>query len=114
MINIITSSRFLIDRPLIKKTVNDFLKEKDIVDQTINIVFVGKNKMRQLANLYKKEDVALPILSFKYNEKISDDNLLGELVICYPQMILLAAEKNKTVADTLKKLLIHGLENLLQ
>ncbi len=114
MINIFSSSRYSINRPLIKDVVYAYLKNKSLQDYTINIVFIGRIKMKQLANKYKNEDVALPILTFKYNEKINEDNLLGEIFICYPQMVLLAAEKNKTIKETLTKLLIHGLENLLK
>ncbi len=113
MINIFSSSRYLINRPLIKNVVTDFLKNKNLQNNTINIVFIGRIKMKQLANKYKNENVALPILTFKYQEKNQEDNLLGEIIICYPQLVLLAAEKNKSIDYILTKLLIHGLENLL-
>ena len=113
MINITTSSRYIINRPLIKKVVTDFISKNKLINQTINIIFIGKNKMKTLAKQYKNENTALPILSFKYKEKINEENLLGEIFICYPQVILLAAERNKKVEDVMVKLLNHGLENLL-
>lgn len=75
---------------------------------TINLVFVGKNKMRKIAAKYKKENVALPVLSFDYGEKI------GEVFICYPQAVLLAAQRNKKVEEILIYLIKHGIENILK
>ncbi len=113
MINIITSSRYIINRPLIKKVVIDFISKNHLINQTINIIFIGKNKMKALAKQYKNENTVLPVLTFKYKEKTNEENLLGEIFICYSQMILLAAERNKKVEDVMVKLLNHGLENLL-
>jgi len=53
--------------------------------------------------------VALPVLTFYYKEQN-----IGEIFICYPQMILLAAERNKTVDYILDFILKHGIENLIK
>ena len=39
--------------------------------------------------------------------------LLGEVFICFPQAVLLAAERNKRVNDILTWLIEHGLDNLI-
>lgn len=44
---------------------------------------------------------------------LSQPNLLGEVFICYPQAVLLAAEKNKKVDDMMTYLLHHAIDNLL-
>ena len=41
------------------------------------------------------------------------NNLLGEVFICFPQAVLLAAERNKKVNDILKWLIEHGIDNLV-
>jgi len=41
------------------------------------------------------------------------NNLLGEVFICFPQAVLLAAERNKKVNDILKWLIEHGIDNLI-
>jgi len=107
MINITTSSRYKINRKKIKETFN--------IDGVINIIFVGKNKMRLIAKKYKKENLALPVLSFNYDESTIDKNekLLGEVFICYPQAVLLSAERNKKVDDTILNLIKHGIENII-
>lgn len=116
MININSSSRYRLNKIFLKKSVKDFLYLKGINDDKIvNIVFVGRNKMKKLSSTYKNEPIALPVLSFPYNEKNAEgENLLGEIIICYPQAVLLAAERNRKVEETLINLIKHGIENLLK
>jgi len=71
---------------------------------------VGTRKMRDIAKSYKHENEALPVLAFPYKE----EELLGEIFICYPQIILMAAERNKSVDDTIIQMVIHGIENLIK
>lgn len=116
MLNIFSSSRYKIERRTIKNFIRSLYTKYEIGgDLTLNIIFVGKIKMRSIASTYKHEDVALPVLSFPYKgEKTGEEKLLGEIFICYPQMVLLAAERNKTVRVMLEQLLEHGLTNLLK
>jgi len=115
MINIVSSSRYKINRQKIKDFLADFFEKKQInLDQSLNIVFVGKNKMKVFTEKYKNEKETLPVLSFKYNEDIGDQEvLLGEVIICFPLVILLAAERNKRVDEMINELVIHGVNNLL-
>lgn len=115
MIYTITSSRYKISRKKIREEAQSILDKYEVSPELIlNIVFVGRNKMKTISKKYKNEDVALPILSFDYsNEPKSDGKLMGEIVICYPQAILLAAERNRKVDETIMKLIKHGIENIL-
>ena len=71
--------------------------------------------MKFFTEKYKNEKETLPILSFKYNENIGENEvLLGEIVICFPLVILLAAERNKRVDEMINELVKHGIENLLK
>lgn len=116
MINIVSSSRYKINRKNIKVFVQDILEKEQInLEHSLNIVFVGKNKMKIFTEKYKNEKETLPILSFKYNEDVGEKEiLLGEIVICYPLVILLAAERNKRVDQVINELVKHGIENLLK
>ncbi len=78
----------------------------------INIAFIGKIKMKDIVEKYKKEDEALPVITFKYNELQEDKKMLGEIIICYPYAVLLAAERNKKVYDMILNLVEHGIKNL--
>lgn len=116
MLRIITSSRYLIDKKRIRICVEKILKTSQVDPVlSINIVFVGKTKMRSIASTYKHEDVALPVLAFPYRtDKNMGEPLLGEVFLCYPQVILLAAERNKRLDALIDELIIHGIKNLLK
>ena len=116
MINIVSSSRYKINRQKIKVFVNNlFEKEQINPEHSLNIIFVGKNKMKVYTQKYKNEKETLPILSFKYDENVGEKEiLLGEIVICFPLVILLAAERNKRVDEMINDLVEHGIENLLK
>lgn len=132
MINIVASSRYKIDRKFIKKTISEILINFDIPSNAIlNIAFVGRKKMKTIAAKYKRENIALPVLSFSYLEQKTSlpstpevkesskktsgvDNIFGEILICYPQAVLLAAEKQKKVDNIILFLLKHGIENILK
>ncbi len=113
MVNVITSSRYSVNRKRIRTEAEEYIKKKSAsIDSIINIVFVGRNKMKSITQKYKKEPYALPVLSFPYNDKPSDDPMLGEVIICYPLAILLAAERNKKVDDMIMFLVKHGIDSL--
>jgi rRNA maturation RNase YbeY len=116
MINIISSSRYRINRKRLKLKSEEILNALGVPgNETLNIVFVGKNKMREVAKTYKNEDVALPVLAFPFKEiVVENEAMLGEIFICYPQAVLLAAERNRKVEETLISLIKHGIENLLK
>jgi len=38
--------------------------------------------------------------------------VIGEVVICYPQAVLLAAERDKKVEVMMKQLIEHGIKNI--
>ena len=116
MINIISSSRYKIDRQKIKTFIQSFFEKEQIaLEHSLNVVFVGKNKMKVFTKKYKNEKETLPVLSFKYNEDVGENEvLLGEVVICYPLVILLAAERNKRVDEIINELVKHGIANLLK
>jgi rRNA maturation RNase YbeY len=116
MINFVSSSRYKINKKSLKSSVGEIINKLGIsADLTINIIFVGKNKMKEIALSYKKENVALPVLSFPYQEEVLEgESILGEIFICYPQAILLAAERNRKVDETIIGLIKHGIENLIK
>ncbi len=116
MLRIITSSRYLVDRKRILACVEKtFSTLKVDPAYSMNIIFVGKNKMKSIASTYKHEDIALPVLAFPYrSDEEMGEQLLGEIFLCYPQVVLLAVERNKRLDPLIDELIIHGLNNLLK
>lgn len=115
MIKIFSRASYKFDRKNIKKEIKKFLLEKGLGNYHLNIIFVGKRKMRQLTEKYKKEKVALPVLAFPYfkDENVFEEPLLGEIFLCYPQVVLLSAEREKEVDKMIIDLIKHGINNLL-
>jgi ssRNA-specific RNase YbeY (16S rRNA maturation enzyme) len=92
-----------------------FENEQIDLNYSLNVVFVGKNKMKVFTEKYKNEKETLPVLSFKYDEDIGEKEvLLGEVIICFPLVILLAAERNKRVDEMINELVKHGIKNLIK
>lgn len=113
MINVVGPSRYKVNKKTLRVYMKELVEKYSIDKQaTLNLVFVGSRKMREIAATYKHEDVALPVLSFPYNDQ-AEGNLLGEIFICYPQGVLLAAERGKKIEDMMKQLIDHGLRNIL-
>lgn len=114
MITIITSSRYKLNKKEIQRRAMAFLQlyTTDLTAM-VNIVFIGTRKMTGIAHNYKHENVALPVLTFPYHENAAE-KLLGEVFICYPQAILLAAERGKKVDQILYQLVEHGISNLFK
>ncbi len=101
---------------MLKKELAVFLQKNGYTDDyALNLIFIGKNKMRQIALKYKQEDVALPVLSFAYiDDPHVQEKILGEVFICFPQAVLLAAERSKLVDDMILSLVRHGVENIIK
>lgn len=101
MINIICPSRYKINRKAIREKI------KIPSSLIVNLIFIGRIKMKRIGQSYKKDNIIHPVLSFFYPEENTVD-----IFICYPQAILLAAERNKTVDEIILYLINHAINNL--
>ena len=98
-----------------KEHEKERLKKRFSKKRHLNLIFIGKTKMKSISSTYKNEDVALPVLSFPIRDNSNPEKeFIGEVFICYPQAILLAAERNKRVDDLMTELVEHGVRNLLK
>ncbi len=114
IVTVYSSSRYKINRRLIKAKALEVLSMRGAAaDTVLSIAFVGKNKMRTVSQTYKDENEALPVLSFPFKEKRQDGYFLGEIIVCYPQAILMAAHRSKRVDEVINFLVQHGIENLI-
>lgn len=120
MINIFTRSNYKLNRKKVAEKISFYLKKYGFSENaSLNVIFVGIRKMRKIAKKYKKEDVPLPVLSFSYlsnsNSKTESQNepLIGEVFICYPQAILLAARRERDVDTIIIELIKHGINSII-
>lgn len=116
MINFFRRSTYKIDKKRIIGEITKTLKKNGLnEDHDLNIIFTGKRKIREINKKFRNEDIAIPVLSFSYlNQKEKQDNLIGEIFICYPLAVLLAAEREKEVDAVIIDLINHGINNILK
>lgn len=111
--NVIGPSRYKVNKKALRKFMSELVVKHQADPQgDLNVIFVGSRKMREIATTYKDEDVALPVLAFPYTDD-KEGNIIGEIVICYPQAVLLAAERGKKIEEMMKQLIEHGLRNIV-
>lgn len=76
-------------------------------DLTATLILVDDEKIRALNRKYRHRDKVTDVLSFESDES----DYLGEVVICYPEVIRRGKESDVRVEWM--RLLIHGLLHLL-
>jgi rRNA maturation RNase YbeY len=106
---------------MVRRYVSDLWTNRELPSGVLSIVFVGSRKARALAKEYLKEDQEHPVLTFPYiaHEQTfpQSDNegvLLGEIVVCYPQVTLYAAEQDKEINKVIMQFLDHAINILAQ
>lgn len=121
MVDIFIESRYKANRKLVKEQVAGFLKKINAIPERydLSIAIVGDRKMALINQKFRQKTGTTPVLSFPpgdgpnrgYNHE--DGIFLGEIVIAYPQVILLAADENKKVDTKICELVEHGLTQLI-
>lgn len=87
--------------------VSKHKKEEDLKYE-LSLYLETKEKMKELNNEYRKNNVATDVLTFPFNDKIKDDTFfMGDIFINWD---LLAKERN---IDIFIKLFIHSILHLL-
>ena len=100
-------------------TVQDFNSEVEL-----SLVITNKETMQRLNQQYRGIDEPTDVLSFALTEGIpGDDNPfiippdgilhLGEVVICYPKVVIQAEENKQSIEQELALLVVHGVLHLL-
>ena len=85
----------------------------------ISLVITGEKRIRSLNKKYRKIDKITDVLSFGFADGLHssaetmEPTCLGEIFICYPQVVKQAKQKKHSVRKELAILLIHGILHLL-
>lgn len=119
-------SRYPVNRKVIKQTVVETFNKNKLgsLDSEVSVAVVGSRKMRELADKYMPDGKVHEVLAFPFEDvssragsgfiNPSDDILrLGEVVVCWPQLIECAREDDMMVDEELAMLISHGVEHLL-
>ena len=128
MVNVLISTdpRYPVNRNAIREAVAEVFSSENIesLNAEVSVLVCGMRKMRELSKKYLKDDLDHEVLSFPFSESSSkfagefveapDEVLkLGDVAICWPVLLQLAAEENILVDEKLKFLVSHGVEHLL-
>ena len=107
-------SRYKVDRRFVKNYLQTSWTDRGLPEGIVSIAFVGARKGRELAREHLKEDTEHPVLTFPYVAKLGrfpkeNEDLVGEIVICYPQVSIYAAEQDKEVNTVIKQFIDHAI-----
>ena len=80
----------------------------------VEIIVVGDKKIRQINRDFRKKDKITDVLSFAWQEdsKVPSETL-GQIYICYPQIVRQAKEFKITIKEEFTRMLVHGLLHLV-
>ncbi|MEI8360968.1 MAG: rRNA maturation RNase YbeY [bacterium] len=108
MIEINNTTRLAVDKKLIEFIATETLKYFDKNDCNLSIAFVSGSAIRRLNKKLRGIDKVTDILSYA-----GDGNDLGELIICYKQIIDQAPNFQQSAENELIFILVHGILHLL-
>ena len=125
-VEINADSKFPVDRKEIRRRVALVLSEKGAEGKVlVSVAVVGDRKMRQLNRKYRKKDYPTDVLSFPTSDPSQDIGdsgffqareiglVLGDIVVSYPQSVMIAVAKNKLLDEVVGDLVEHGMLHLL-
>lgn len=127
-IQIFTDTRYPVDRKLLRKSVEDTLKKHNInnTDVEVSIAVVGRRKMKDITSKYLGDGKMHEVLSFPLvdiSQTTSGEHgfinppdgvlRIGDVVLCFPEVVLAAARDNVLVNEEIYSLCGHGIDHLL-
>ncbi len=140
MIHVLLSvgSRYPVNRKKIKQHVTQTLHAQKIFDAVVNVSIVGERKIKTLNEKHLGHEGVTDVLSFPQYDKGSHHDYestlepvpqvndagafvlppsptlqLGDVVVCFPEVIRQAMKRGKMVDDHICYLVEHGLMHLL-
>jgi probable rRNA maturation factor len=121
-VNVKKQSSYPIKATVLKNELKKFLEKRGLVsDFTVNVSVVGRKAMSDMSKKFLGENNSLhTVLSFPESEMRGDfeyppktDLSLGEIVICYPEVVEEAKEEGKLLEPKIIELIKHGAKHLL-
>ena len=93
-------------------TTLDIANLLNIDNKVISIVFSDSDIIKSLNNQYRNKDYVTDVLSFPLSTKDSEDEMLGEIIICATVAKKQAEEYNNSLKQELCFLILHGMLHL--
>jgi rRNA maturation RNase YbeY len=120
-VNVVKQANYPVGAAKIKRELRDFFAAQGIVSAgEVSVVLVGKAKMLDLVAKYLKEAKMHSVLAFSEEELSGDFRYppdgqlhLGEIVVCFPQVVTEAKAEGKLLEKKVWELVEHGANHLL-
>ncbi len=112
-IDVSADPRYKIDRRFIRKFLKDGWEKRSLPTGTVSVAFVGSRKARELAKKYLHDDQPHPVITVPHGTKGATfpgvDNTVGEIIICFSQVVIFAAEQDKEINTVISQFLDHAM-----
>lgn len=137
-VTLFVGSRYPVDRKKIRQYAKDFLVSRGLDDYIVNLSIVGERKIKALNERFLGHEGVTDVLSFPQYQKGSSvdyastldprpkgeesgefivapvsQKILGDIVVCFPEVVRQAMKKGKMVDDHICYLVDHALHHLL-
>lgn len=104
-----------VDGRALKKSAKILLEHLQVAHGSLSLCLVDDRTIRRLNRLHRGKDRATDVLSFPLMEQDDGcaERLLGDVVISLETAARQARDYDATLADELKRLLIHGVLHVI-
>ena len=104
-----------LDEREVEKFALQALKQKNLDNIELSVIFVGRKKAKELNVKYRKMSYIPQVLGFPMTKEKDADAWvrLGDIVICTEKVKYEAKFQQKSISEILEFWLLHGVENLL-
>lgn len=119
-----SDSRYPVNRKLIRRTVGDVLVKEKLgnIEVEVSVNVCGSRQMKKITERFLGDGRIHEILSFALEDptesrafKTSPDEVLrlGDIILCWPEVVARSARDNVLVDEGTRRLVVHGVEHLL-
>lgn len=107
-----TEHPVLIDRPAAESLLREVEKRESCTFAFVEAVFVDEEKITAINREYLDRDYVTDIITFRYDEEESAQQIEGTMFCCAPRIAEQAAELGEEPAMEFRRVYVHGLLHL--
>jgi rRNA maturation RNase YbeY len=97
----------------LRKVFEFVIKHEQVQFELVETAYVDEQEIIRINKEFLKRDYVTDIISFRYDEDESNNNIEGTLYCCLPRIIDQAKEFNQSPEKECLRILIHGLLHLI-
>lgn len=120
-VNVVKQANYPVSVKKIRESLKDYFGKSGIISASeVTVAIVGETKMLEMSRKYMKDGKIHNVLSFTPDEVKSQfvyppDGIihLGEIIICYPEVVKESKKEGKLIEAKLMELALHGAAHLL-